>query len=101
MLAILYKFNVKPDQEQEFIKAWKELTEFIYEHRNSLGSRLHEVNESTFIAYAQWPDKSNFHDQSKKLPSEAELSKTKMYECCENIETLYEMEVVEDLFKDC
>ncbi len=100
MLAVLYKFTVKPDQEAEFIQAWKDLTEYIYKYQNSLGSRLHKASDTTFIAYAQWPDQETFDKANKLLPQEALLSRERMQNVCESIETLYELELVEDALRD-
>ena len=57
MRTIIYQFKVKELLNEEFINAWKELTELIYKYENSLGSRLHKKDDQTYIAYAQWPDK--------------------------------------------
>ncbi len=45
MFAVIYQFNVKENRESEFIGAWKQLTQLIYDYEGSLGSRLHKLND--------------------------------------------------------
>lgn len=97
MLSIIYQFTVKENQHKAFIEAWKEMTLLIRECRNGLGSRLHKKDENTYIAYAQWPDKETRDNTSNKLPEHANEVRRKMRDACTKVETLYEMEVLEDL----
>jgi heme-degrading monooxygenase HmoA len=99
MFVIIYQFNIKPKKQTQFINAWKRMTELIYEHENSLGSRLHQKSEACYIAYAQWPDEATFRNSGKKLPKEANDIRAQMRETCLEIETLYELETVEDLLR--
>ena len=99
MIAIIYQFTVKENQTKDFMKAWKEMTQLIYEYENSLGSRLHKKDAHTFIAYAQWPDVYTFENAGGKLPAKASVLRNKMREACEKIEKLYQLELVEDLCK--
>ena len=50
MIAVIIKFKVKPNQEKVFVDNWKKLTQFIYNYKNSLGSRLHKVGDLYYIA---------------------------------------------------
>jgi heme-degrading monooxygenase HmoA len=99
MRTIIYQFKVKDNQNEEFIEAWKEMTELIYKYENSLGSRLHKKDNQTYIAYAQWPDKITFENSGSNLPEEANQVRQKMRGSCENVEKLLELEVIEDLLK--
>lgn len=100
MHIVLYSFHVKPNQESNFVKAWKDLTNLIYKHEGSLGSRLHMQKAGQYIAYAQWPDESTFKASGKNLPKqEADSARTLMRASCEKIEILQELEVVEDLLR--
>jgi heme-degrading monooxygenase HmoA len=54
MIAILYKWRIKLEKEQQFIESWSEVTKFLLENRGSLGSRLHRGNDGFFHGYAQW-----------------------------------------------
>lgn len=97
--TVIYSFQIHEGKDQEFIAAWKGLTELIYEHRGSLGSRLHKLNDSEYIAYAVWPDKETFADITTTMPDSAAIFRSAMRDACSNIETVYEMNVVEDLIK--
>ncbi|MDF2158415.1 antibiotic biosynthesis monooxygenase [Algoriphagus sp. CAU 1675] len=99
MFIAVYSFKVKPGEEDTFIEAWKALTELIYKHKGSRGSRLHLSSKNTYIGYAKWPDRETWQSL-KTLPIEAEVLRKKLGESCEEITTVYEMEVVEDLLKD-
>lgn len=99
MYIAIYYFKTKEGQQDKFETAWAELTKLIYQHRNSLGSRLHKKNDVEYIAYAQWPDKATFYpEQPIEIPG-AEKWRTMMREACEDIHTEHELEVVDDLLK--
>lgn len=97
--TVIYTFQILEGKDQEFRAAWKGLTELIYQHRGSLGSRLHKLSDSEYIAYAVWPDKETFYDTSTTMPASADTFRTAMRDACSNIETVYEMNVVEDLIQ--
>ena len=100
MFAVIYSFQIKPDHENEFLDAWKGLTSLIYEYEGSLGSRLHKEKDDHYIAYAQWPDKSTWKNSGGNLPESANLVRLQMKNSCEKIETLFELDMVEDLLKE-
>ncbi|WP_299363848.1 antibiotic biosynthesis monooxygenase [Winogradskyella sp.] len=100
MYIILYTFNVIPNKEDDFIEGWKGLTEFIYKHEGSLGSRLHKSDEHNYLAYAQWPDKATFENSSGNLPVQAEHFRSLMRASCNTIDILNKLDVVEDLLKE-
>jgi hypothetical protein len=64
MISILLEFEPIEGMEKEFISAWKECTEVIYENFASLGSRLHRSDKGAFIAYAQWPNEDIYAKSS-------------------------------------
>ncbi|MEC3906343.1 antibiotic biosynthesis monooxygenase [Tamlana sp. 2201CG12-4] len=96
MYIVLYSFVVKSNREKEFVQSWKALTELIYKHEGSLGSRLHKEADQHYIAYAQWPDKSKFENSGHNLPDEAEFFRKLMRESCKKIEIVKKLEVVDD-----
>jgi heme-degrading monooxygenase HmoA len=100
MYAIIYTFKVKDGMEKTFIQSWKTLTQLIYKYEGSLGSRLHKSEDSIYVAYAQWPNKETFNKADSNLPDEANEVRKKMRESCIEIQTLYNMDVVEDLLKN-
>ena len=99
MFCVIYSFQVKPGFELDFIESWKDLTNLIYQHEGSLGSRLHKQDELKYIAYAQWPDKETWLNAGNKLPESSKIVRDKMKNSCEKIETVFELDVVEDLLK--
>jgi len=99
MFIVIYSFKVKPDQAKNFEKAWRDLTTLIFDYEGSLGSRLHKQDELNYIAYAQWSDKSTWRTSGNKLPPISKDIEKIMKESCEKIETLFKLEVVEDLLK--
>lgn len=99
MFAVVYQFKVIENMEAQFIAAWKQLTQLIYEYEGSLGSRLHKQNNGIYLAYAQWPNKSAWKNSGNKLPESAIKVRSLMKESCSSIETLYELDCIEDLLK--
>ena len=99
MFAVLYRFTINENMESQFIDAWKQLTQLIYEYEGSLGSRLHKQNDGNYFAYAQWPDKETWKKSGSKLPDSADEARKVMRESCSKIETLYELNCTADLLK--
>ena len=99
MRVIIYQFEVRENEDSNFISAWKELTELIFKHEGSLGSRLPKTDDNTYIAYAQWPDALTYENAGSNLPESANAIRQKMRNACESIKTLYELDVVEDLLR--
>lgn len=54
MFAVIYKWRVKPESEQQFIEGWSEITEYLVGNFNALGSRLHRGSDGLWYAYANW-----------------------------------------------
>ena len=99
MFTVIYKMKVKAGRDKDFIEGWKSLTKFIYEYEGSLGSRLHKIETSHYLAYAQWPSKEVYANAGGNLPEIANLSRDLMKGSCDEITTSYEMNVVCDLFQ--
>ncbi len=100
MFTVIYTFRVKPGKEKQFSSAWSELTSLIYQYEGSLGSRLHLDSNGLFLAYAQWPTRSTWENAGSKLPSESEEIKSRMRDACEEIKTVHELDVLDDLLYD-
>jgi len=97
MFIAIYQFDVQEGKADEFIRAWKALTELILKYENSLGSRLHHENGQRFIAYAQWHSKDQWENAGNHLPEEADEFRESMRRCCTNIQTIHTLDTVEDL----
>ena len=100
MFCVVYSFRVKKGCEVSFENSWKELTEVISKHANSNGSRLHKSKGNEYIAYASWPDKKTWEDGRSKLPKGSEVFSKKMKGCCSDIQTVYELDMLNDLLKN-
>ncbi len=100
MFAVVYNFEVKDKREEEFINHWGDLTNLIYNHCGSYGSRLHKGRTGNFMAYALWPSKDLFEAANSKLPYKAKLISDNMKSCCLKITSPIEGEMVMDLIKD-
>jgi len=99
MFSVIYSFDVKPECTEAFIIAWKKMTVLLYTREGSLGSRLHKVNETKYIAYAQWPDRETWAKEKLNLPKSANEYHKTMSESCTSIKTEHAMEMVEDLLQ--
>ena len=98
MFTVIYNFRVKSDKKAEFEQSWNEITTLIYKYCNSLGSRLHKQKDNNdYIAYAQWPDEYTFRNSKGKLPESADSTRSIMRDSCNEIETLFELDVIDDL----
>ena len=100
MYIVLYSFKVKTNQEDNFIRGWKGLTNLIYKFEGSLGSRLHKKEPLEYMAYAQWPSKNKFERSGGNLPEKANEYRDLMRSSCSKIEIISKAEVIEDLLTD-
>jgi len=55
--AVIYRWKVIPQREDDFVAAWETLTVAIRDQRGGRGSRLHRDDDGVWTAYAQWPDR--------------------------------------------
>jgi len=67
-LAVVYRWQIHADREEEFREAWETLTVALRDRRGALGSRLHRAEDGTWVAYAQWPDRAAWQN-SRDLDS--------------------------------
>jgi heme-degrading monooxygenase HmoA len=94
---LIYRWRVLPGRDEAFIRAWARLTEIIYEREGSLGSRLHRVDEGTYLAYAQWPSREVWEASNNIAPTEEALRLWRiMQESAERLKPDTQMIVIED-----
>jgi heme-degrading monooxygenase HmoA len=55
--AVIYRWRLKPGLESQFVAAWERATRAIRTERGGLGSRLHRLEDGSWLAYAQWPSR--------------------------------------------
>lgn len=56
MFAVIYRWRLQPGKEQQFVDGWHRVTAAIHTRCGSYGSRLHQADDGTWVAYARWPD---------------------------------------------
>lgn len=57
MYTVLYQWNVHHEKHDDFISGWEAVTDHYIANHASLGSKLHKISETSFMAFAQWPSK--------------------------------------------
>ena len=100
MFAVIYSFEVRENHEDQFFKAWNGLTNLIYKHEHSLGSRLHKSKENEYIAYAYWPDRETWENSGNNLPEQATSFRNEMRDACIEIKTLFQLNLIDDLLRN-
>lgn len=94
MFIVLYRWRIKPELEEQFIKAWSEVTAYYREKHNSLGSRLHRGSDGFFYGYAQWRS-AEARQKAFEFPANLE-SRAKMREAIAESFPETVLEVVSD-----
>lgn len=99
MFIVIYKFEVIPGLEMVFEKEWEELTRAFIDHANGLGSRLHNNDKGTYIAYAQWPDETSWSKAGTALPEMTQKLSNQMRSRCSKFEVLYTLDEIKNLLQ--
>ena len=73
--AVVYQWRIKQGMQEQFFKAWEELTELLKLQRGARGSRLHRTDQGTLVAYAQWPDQASWEKSCGLHTLDEDLSK--------------------------
>ena len=72
--CVVYRFRVKEGREDEFVRAWTDVTIKLRDQRGGLGSRLHRGPDGIWYAYAQWPSAEARSKAFEGPPVDAEAS---------------------------
>lgn len=96
MHIVIYRWQLKPGGEAIFREGWHEMTIAIYQHKGSLGSRLHQAEDGTWVATAQWPSRAAW-EESQRLGSASDSARQKMLAGVEQFLGEEHLEVVDDL----
>ena len=72
--AVIYRWRIRIGLEEQFQQAWATTTELFIAERGALGSRLHQVDDGTWIAYAQWPTKQAWEKSRVLGPADPNAS---------------------------
>lgn len=94
MFVVLYRWQIKPEKERQFIESWTEVTEYYVKHFGSLGSRLHRGSDGIFYSYAQWHSEEQREQAFQNIPELA--ARPKMRECIEEAFPEIKLEIVSD-----
>lgn len=57
MFAVIYKFKLKPSQEELYQHHWHKIADFFIKNCGAIGSCLHKGEDGLWVAYSRWPDK--------------------------------------------
>ena len=85
MIAVLFRWEIKPGYEQPFKEAWSEIMHRNIEKHGALGSRLHKTTDNQWASYSQWISKEHFvnaqsiEDQEEPARSKMNLAIEKTY----------------------
>lgn len=98
MFVVIYRWKLKEGMEAQFRENWHRVTEGIARKYGSLGSRLHRVDDGTWVAYAQWPTREARARAMREPPPDVQA----LYQMHEAIAERYNemcMEVRDDLLR--
>lgn len=62
MITVLFRWEIKPQYEQEFKEGWSEIIHRNIEKYGALGSRLHKTDDNQWISYSQWLSEDHFNN---------------------------------------
>ncbi|MBA2651631.1 MAG: hypothetical protein H0U73_05120 [Tatlockia sp.] len=57
MFAVIYRFELKKDQEEVYQECWAKISDYFIMKCGALGSCLHKGKDGLWVAYSRWPDK--------------------------------------------
>lgn len=60
--AVIYRWKLTPGLEDGFVEGWKAVSRILEERFGALGARLHRAEDSTWVAYAQWPNRATWEN---------------------------------------
>jgi hypothetical protein len=81
----MYRFKLKPHQEEIYKKCWDLITNYFIQHRGAIGSSLHKNEDHLWIAYSRWPDRTT---RDASWPSENEADPSLPEDVFNAIETM-------------
>ena len=93
--AVFYHWKVKEGREEDFARAWGEVTKDGKDRCGSKGAILHRCDDGTFAAYALWPDKTSREECWLGDASQTEAART-LVDCTETKLAEVLMDVADD-----
>ena len=74
MIAVLFRWEIKPGHEQPFQECWSKIMHFNIEQYGALGSRLHKTKDNQWISYSQWLSEEHFKNAFKAFNTSHDLN---------------------------
>ncbi|MGB0177319.1 MAG: hypothetical protein ACPF9D_09135 [Owenweeksia sp.] len=100
MFVTLRLYRVNPIFEREFIRLWNELVEEL-KHLGLLEQAiLHKESKISYVSYVSWFEKEKHEEMTHNPPKYIEKLVIKVQECCNSINILHRMEVIEKTIID-
>ncbi|ASK79319.1 antibiotic biosynthesis monooxygenase [Paraphotobacterium marinum] len=100
MFVVVYEFEIFEGKEKNFRESWLKVTESIFKHFGSFGSRLHHSEKSNvMIGYAQWPNREQWQKGTSLKDRIYESALNRMLECLIQSKIVYKLEVSDDFFQ--
>ncbi|MFJ9825226.1 hypothetical protein ACIRSU_12750 [Streptomyces sp. NPDC101160] len=96
MFAVIYRWRLQPGLEEQFVEGWHRVTAAIRLRCGSYGSRLHQTDDGTWVAYARWPDAAT-RDRCGTVDAEG---LTMMREAVEERFPEIRMQIVDDMLAE-
>ena len=96
MFIVLYRWRVKPDFERQFVESWSEITAYLRERYDSLGSRLHRGSDGIWYGYAQWKSAEQREQAFQNEADKSSEAGAKMREAIEESFPEIELETAAD-----
>jgi heme-degrading monooxygenase HmoA len=95
VFAAMYRWEVNPGEEDEWVREWREDTKRVYKEYGSLGSSLHKDWDGTYVAYARWPTKELWESMREILSKNPDKHATMIGEpvCLDLIDDFLQYEV--------
>ena len=77
MITVLFRWDIKPENEQAFKEGWSEIIHRNIEKYGALGSRLHKSENNQWISYSQWISEAHFQN-AQNCQDKHEVARIKM-----------------------
>jgi hypothetical protein len=98
MFTVIYRWRIRAEMEEAFLRAWHRRTEKIYSTQGSLGSRLHREDDGTYCAIALWPSQDAWRKNEPPLLDDEEDAATFRDAIVEALPTMT-MDAIDDLWR--
>lgn len=95
MYALIYRWRLHSGMEDQFRTGWASMTHSIRQQCGSYGSRLHECDDGTWVAYALWPSRETSEACNPANQGAAELMAAAVEERFETLRLTVKEDLIE------